>query len=218
VLGGNGAGKSTLLKCLNGILKPPRGSVRVDGEELLQMSRASAARRLGYVPQRYSETQQTVFELVLMGRRPHIRWALSAADYERVEEVIEQMGIAHLAARSASDLSGGELQKAVIARALAQSPEVLLLDEPTSCLDLKGQVEVMSLIRRIVETENLSAIIAIHDLNLAVHYADQFVFLKDGRIHAAVSKKDLTAEIIGEVYGMNVVLKEFDERMVVMPV
>ena len=218
VLGVNGSGKSTLLKCLNRILKPQRGSVLVQGKNLLQMNRTYVAQRMGYVPQRYPETQQTVFELVLMGRRPHIHWSLSSSDYERVEEIMSQIGIAHLSMRPAADLSGGELQKAVIARALAQSPEVLLLDEPTSNLDLKNQIEVMSLIRRIVDTENLSAIIAIHDLNLAVHFADQFIFLKDHQIYAAVSKKELTAETISEVYGVEVVLKEFDGRTIVVPV
>jgi iron complex transport system ATP-binding protein len=218
VLGVNGSGKSTLLKCLNRILKPQCGSVLVQGENLLHMNRTHVAQRMGYVPQRYPETRQTVYELVLMGRRPHIRWSLLPSDYERVENVINQIGITHLSTRPASDLSGGELQKVVIARALAQSPEVLLLDEPTSNLDLKNQIEVMGLIRRIVETENLSAVIAIHDLNLAVHFADLFVFLKEHRVYAAVPKKDLTAETIGEVYGIDVVLKEFDGRTIVVPV
>ncbi|MGD9367139.1 MAG: ABC transporter ATP-binding protein, partial [Desulfobacteraceae bacterium] len=196
VLGVNGAGKSTLLKCLNRILTPRRGSVLVEGEELLRMSRNSVARRMGYVPQRHPETQQSVFELVLMGRKPYIQWSLSSNDYELVENIITQIGIAHLSMRPVNDLSGGELQKVIIARALAQSPEILLLDEPTSNLDLKNQLEVMALIRRIVETQGLSAVIAIHDLNIAVRFADRFLFLKEHRIHAVAAKKDLTSEMI----------------------
>jgi iron complex transport system ATP-binding protein len=217
VLGVNGAGKSTLLKCLNRILQPQMGSVLVDGEDLLHISRNRVARLMGYVPQRHPDTQLTVFEAVLMGRKPHIRWSLATSDYAMVEETIEQMGIAHLAMRRVCDLSGGEIQKVIIARALAQSPEILLLDEPTSNLDLKNQLEVMRLIRRIVETRNLSAVIAIHDLNIAVRFADSFIFLKNGRIHGVSGKKDLRSEMIQQVYGVKVVLKEVSGHTLVVP-
>lgn len=218
VLGVNGAGKSTLLKCLNRILKPRRGSVSVDGKNLLLMSQNSVARRIGYVPQRHPETRLMVFEAVLMGRKPHIRWALGGDDYALVENIITQIGIAHLAMRSVSDLSGGEIQKVIIARALAQSPAVLLLDEPTSNLDLKNQLEVMGLIRRIVETQGLSAVVAIHDLNIAVRFADRFLFLKEQRIHAISTRKGITSEMIHQVYGVEVVLKEFEGQTIVVPV
>lgn len=217
VLGVNGAGKSTLLKCLNRILTPQRGSVLVEGEDLLLMNQASVARRMGYVPQRHPETQLSVFEAVLMGRKPHIRWSLNAKDYALVENIITQMGIAHLAMRPVSQLSGGELQKVIIARALAQSPAILLLDEPTSNLDLKNQLEVMGLICRIVATQNLSAVVAIHDLNIAIRFADKFVFLKERRIHAIASKEDLDAEMIRQVYGVKVALREFEGHTVVVP-
>jgi len=217
ILGVNGAGKSTLLKCLNRILKPQRGSVLVEGEDLLCMDQNSVARRMGYVPQRHLETRLTVFEVVLMGRKPHIRWSITSDDYALVEEIIRQIGIEHLSMRPASDLSGGELQKVVIARALAQSPEILLLDEPTSNLDLKNQLEVMGLIRRIVETQGLSAVVAIHDLNIAVRFADSFLFLKDRRIHAVSTRKNLTSEMIRQVYGVEVALKEIGGHTVVVP-
>jgi len=104
ILGVNGAGKSTLLKCLNRILKPQRGSVLVEGEDLLCMDQNSVARRMGYVPQRHLETRLTVFEVVLMGRKPHIRWSITSDDYALVEEIIRQIGIEHLSMRPASDL------------------------------------------------------------------------------------------------------------------
>jgi iron complex transport system ATP-binding protein len=206
-----------LLKCLNRILRPQGGSVLVDEEDLLHISRNSVARRMGYVPQRHPETQLTVFEAVLMGRKPHIRWSLAADDYALVEKTIEQIGIAHLAMRRVCDLSGGEIQKVIIARALAQSPEILLLDEPTSNLDLKNQLEVMGMIRRIVKDQSLSAIIAIHDLNIAVRFADSFIFLKDGRIHGVSSRKDLCSEMIQQVYGVAVTLKEVGGHTLVVP-
>lgn len=217
VLGVNGAGKSTLLKCLNRILKPSRGRVLVEGEDLLRMSLNSVARRVGYVPQRHPETQQSVFELVLTGRKPYIQWSLSSNDYELVENIITQIGIAHLSMRPVSDLSGGEIQKVIIARALAQSPEILLLDEPTSNLDLKNQLEVMGLIRRIVENQGLSAVIAIHDLNIALRFAHKFLFLKEHRIHAVATRKYLTSDMIRQVYGVEVILKEFEGHTIVVP-
>jgi iron complex transport system ATP-binding protein len=218
VLGVNGAGKSTLLKCLNRILKPQTGSVLVEGEDLLLMSQNSVARRMGYVPQRHPETRLTVFEAVLMGRKPHIRWSLDGDDYVLVENIIEQIGIAHLAMRPVCDLSGGEIQKVIIARALAQSPAILLLDEPTSNLDLKNQLEVMGLIRHIVESQGLSAVVAIHDLNIALRFADSFLFLKDRRIHAVSTKDNLTSEVIRQVYDVEVVLEKFGGHTIVVPI
>ncbi len=217
VLGVNGAGKSTLLKCLNRILRPQSGFVLVDGEDLLLMSQTRVARRMGYVPQRHPETRLTVFEAVLMGRKPHIQWSLSKDDYAIVEEVIAQMGITHLAMRPVSDLSGGEIQKVIIARALAQAPSILLLDEPTSNLDLKNQLEVMGLIRRIVKTQGLSGVVAIHDLNIALRYADIFLFLKEHQVRAVSRKAELTADLIEQIYGVKVAINEVSGHTIVVP-
>ena len=217
ILGINGAGKSTLIKCLNRILSPQKGTVLLEGEALGRMTQVQVARRIGYVPQRHGDAQLTVFETVLMGRKPHMGWKTGPEDYAMVEKIIGQMGLEPLALRCVGDLSGGELQKVVIARALAQAPKILLLDEPTSSLDLRNQLEVMGLIRRIVKTQGLSAIIAIHDLNTAVRFADSFLFLKDHRIHAAATRQTLTAEAIHQAYGVEVVLKHFEGHTVVVP-
>ncbi len=217
VLGVNGAGKSTLLKCMNRILKPQKGSVLVDEEDLLRMPQNSVARRMGYVPQRHPDTGLTVFETVLMGRRPHIQWTMGKNDYDVAEKTIRQLGLEHLAMRRVTNLSGGELQKVVIARALAQSPEILLLDEPTSNLDLKNQLEVMGLIRHVVETQGLSAVVAIHDLNMAVRFADSFLFLKEQKIYSVTDRKELDPETIRAVYGVEVTLQEVGGHTVVVP-
>jgi iron complex transport system ATP-binding protein len=217
ILGVNGAGKSTLLKCLNRILAPQKGTVLLEGKALSRMSQVRVARRIGYVPQRHGEAQLTVFETVLIGRKPHMGWKTSSEDLAVVEKIIGLMGLAPLAMRNLGDLSGGELQKVVIARALAQSPKILLLDEPTSSLDLKNQLEVMGLIRRIAKTQELSAIVAIHDLNIALRYADSFVFLKDGKIHAVSTRQSLTAEMIRQVYDVQVVLKTYEGSTIVVP-
>ena len=217
LLGVNGAGKSTLLKCLNRILHPQAGTVMADGEDLLKISRNRIARLIGYMPQRHPDTQLTVFEAILMGRKPHIKWSLGPEDYAVVEDTIEQTGIAHLAMHRVCDLSGGEIQKVIIARALAQSPKVLLLDEPTSNLDLKNQHDVMRLVYNIVKTKMLYTIIAIHDLNIALRYADRFILLKEGRIYGVYSKNELSPEMIRHVYNVEVALSEVNGHTIVVP-
>jgi len=218
ILGVNGAGKSTLLKCLNRVLHPKKGRVLLEDKDLLRMDRRKVARRMGYVPQRHPDTQLNVYESVLLGRRPHMGWTLSDTDHSMVEDILHRMGLDGLALRPVADLSGGEVQKVVIARALAQSPSVLLLDEPTSNLDLKNQLEVMGLVREIVTDQRLTAIVAIHDLNLALRFADRFLFLKDHRVHALLFKEKLSADIIGEVYGVEVTLNQIGAHRVVIPV
>ncbi len=218
ILGVNGAGKSTLLKCLNRILRPQTGSVLLGEENLHGLSQKTIARRMGYVPQQHPQTKLTVYESVLLGRRPHMGLTIDQSDYAVVDQIIGQMGLGDLALRPVSDLSGGEAQKVMIARALAQSPRILLLDEPTSNLDLKNQMEVMALIRSVVSGQGLMAIVAIHDLNLAVRFADQFLFVKDHRIHAMTTGDALCAETIGQVYGVEVLIQEVGGHRVVVPV
>jgi len=218
VLGINGAGKSTLLKCLNRILSPRKGAVFLAGKNLLQMNRREIARQIGYLPQKSGDSQLSVYESVLLGRRPHIQWAATEADYAVVENLIGRLGLEALALRPVNELSGDEAQKVLLARALAQKPRLLLLDEPTSNLDVKNQLEVMALIQKVVKTETLSAVVSIHDLNLAVRFADDFLLLKDRRIRYAVAGPDLTAEMVWDVYGLEVVIRKVGGHPVVVPI
>lgn len=217
ILGVNGAGKSTLLKCLNRILRPKSGSVFLDKQDLFKLPRDAIARRMGYVPQQHSQPRLTVYEAVLLGRRPHMGLAVGKADYAVVEDTLERMGLSGLALRPVGDLSGGEVQKVMIARALAQSPTILLLDEPTSNLDLKNQMDVMGLIRSVVVDQGLMAVVAIHDLNLAIRFADHFLFLKDHCVHALADRNDLAAGVIEQVYGLQVQVAEVAGQRVVVP-
>jgi iron complex transport system ATP-binding protein len=216
VLGVNGAGKSTLLKCLNKILRPEKGNVLLGGEDLLKMSGNEVARMLGYVPQKYGEERLTVYDTVLLGRKPHIRWAAAETDFQAVERVLQIMRLEDYAMRPIHELSGGEMQKVIIARALAQEPRVLLLDEPISSLDLKNQLEVMELICRVVEDQGLSAILAIHDINLALRFADRLLFLKEGKVYAFSEPRAVTPAVIREVYGVDVILQEVQGYPVVI--
>jgi len=217
VMGVNGAGKSTLLKCMNRILKPGKGTVFIGDEDLHSLSGDDIARKLGYVPQRHPDNRLNVFESILLGRRPHMGWKAEMHDYELVERIIHDIGLEELAMRPVNNLSGGELQKVVIARALAQSPSILLLDEPTSNLDLKNQLEVMGLVRRIVRDKGLSAVVAIHDLNIALRFADIFLFLKNHRIYSLFERDKLTEETIRDVYGVEVMLNKVGDHIIVVP-
>jgi iron complex transport system ATP-binding protein len=218
VLGVNGAGKSTLLKCINRILRPHDGVVFLDGTDLLKLKRDAVARRIGYVPQRCSEEQVSVFDAVLLGRRPHIKWTATDRDVRVVERLLKVMGLEECALRPLSTLSGGEAQKVIIARALAQEPKVLLLDEPTSNLDLRNQLEVMNLVATVVREEGVAAVVAIHDLNLALRFADLFLILKDGLIYAKGFKEDLTPKVIEEVYGVHSILSVVEGFPIIIPI
>ena len=143
ILGVNGSGKSTLMKCINRILRFKEGMIFVEDRDLKQMKAIEIAQKIGYVPQTSEKGFVTVFDAVLLGRKPYIKWDVSQKDIELTEEILKIMGLEEYSLRYINELSGGELQKVVIARALVQEPQILLLDEPTSDLDLKNQLEVM---------------------------------------------------------------------------
>ncbi|SMC28749.1 iron complex transport system ATP-binding protein [Desulfacinum hydrothermale DSM 13146] len=215
--GTNGAGKSTLLRCINGLLRPRVGTVLLDGEDVGLLSRKEVARRCASVPQQGRSTELTVFHVVLLGRLPHCRWGPSRDDLSRVERILEEMNLAPLAHRPLSALSGGEAQKVLLARALAQDPRVLLLDEPTNHLDLKNQLAMMELIEKVARKEGLAAVAAIHDLNLALRHCDRLLFLKAGKIHGAVEPAGVTPDLIREVYGVDAEIERIHGRWVVIP-
>ena len=204
IVGPNGAGKSTLIRCIDRILKPQRGSIFLDGEEIQHIGTRETAKKLGYIPQSASQVfPATVFDTVLMGRRPHIGWRSSEKDNEKVLDVLQMLNIEDLAMRDINETSGGQQQRVFIARALAQEPDILLLDEPTSNLDIQHQLEVMEIIKDLVAKKGISAIMAVHDLNLASRYTDRVIIMKGGRIFDAGSPPDvLTPENIRSVYGV----------------
>ena len=218
ILGNNGAGKSTMLKCLLGILQPQEGSVLIEEEDVKRLSRMEMARRMGYVAQRESTSARlTVFDAVLMGRRPHINWGAGKKDLEVVQEVMESLELEDLSLRYLDQLSGGELQKVVIARALAQEPGIMLLDEPTSNLDLRNQLEVMETVKKAVAERGIAALMAIHDVNLALRFSHKFMLLKDGVILACGGAEFITPESMVKVYGVRVEVESLGDRKIVIP-
>jgi len=218
VLGINGAGKSTLLKCLNRILRPMAGAILLDGDDSQKMCGTEIARHFGYVPQKYAEESLTVFDAVLLGRKPYIKWSASTRDLLIVEDILTRLHLEHLAQRPVNHLSGGEHQKVIIARALAQEPEVLLLDEPTSNLDLQNQLQVMNIITSAVHDYFISAIVSLHDINLALRFVDHFLMLKEGAVHFLSPKEMVNPAAIEEVYGVKVIIGQVNEYQVIIPV
>jgi len=217
ILGPNGVGKTTLLKCMNAILRPKSGSVLIEGADLLTADRMEIARKVGYVPQRCEAGRVTVFDAVLLGRRPHIGWDMTDKDIRIVEAAIRMLHLEDLALRYIDEMSGGELQKVSIARALVQEPRVLLLDEPTSSLDLRNQLEILGIVRRVTTEHDVAAVMTMHDLNMALRYADRFILLKDGVIHAAGGPDVVTPEIIEAVYGVPVTVERYNGFRFVVP-
>jgi len=217
VLGPNGVGKTTLLKCLNRILKARKGTVMLDEENLLDLGTMDIARRVGYVPQRVETGRLTAFDAVLLGRRPHIGWDVTTRDIAMVDAIFRRLGMESLRLSYIDEMSGGELQKIAIARALVQEPRILLLDEPTSNLDLKNQVDILNTIRAIVRDHKIAAIMTMHDLNQALRFADTFIFIKNGTVYIQGNRDIVTPAVIEEVYGLPVMIGEFGGVRCVIP-
>lgn len=217
LLGVNGAGKSTLIKCLSRILHPQSGEVYVQGNALSTMKSREIAKRIAYVPQRQEFNRTTVFDAVLLGRKPHMGWEVGSGDLVLVKEILKKLSLDHLSLRDLDTLSGGELQKVSLARALAQQPKLLLLDEPTSNLDLRNQLEVTELLSTITKEEGISALVSMHDINLALRFAHRFIMLRDGEVHAFGGKEIITPENIHSTYKVDVCVEEIDGRPIVIP-
>lgn len=217
ILGNNGAGKSTLLKCIDHICPVDGGVVLVDGQNLFSMDKTTMAQNVAYVPQNSPFIDMMVFDAILLGRKPYITWDATSEDREIVLDIMQKMGLSDFALRRVSELSGGEAQKVVLARALAQNPKLLLLDEPTNNLDPRNQHEVLLIVKKIAREHNIAVAIVIHDLNLAVRYCDRFVFLKDSRVYASGGREIMTPENIEQVYQMRVHIVEHMGIPVVVP-
>lgn len=217
ILGVNGCGKSTLLSCLMGLRKPSAGQVLLDGEPMQKVSRRARARKIALVAQHSHANRLTVYDSVLVGRHPHMQGAPAAADHLVVREVLGRLGLSSYALRYTDELSGGEYQKMVLARALVQQAETLLLDEPTNNLDPANQQEVMREVRREVDEQGIAACAVMHDINLALRYCDRFLFLRNGSVDAAGGRECVTSERIKRVYGMNADIIEYGGSPVVIP-
>ena len=218
VLGPNGVGKTTLIKCINRVLTPDDGSVFIGGSDLHRMSKKDIAKNIGYVAQRSETSKTTVFDSVLLGRKPHFQWDVTDKDMRLAGRVIHLLGLDGLALKYVDEISGGEYQLVQIARVLVQQPKLILLDEPTSSLDLANQHMIMHLVRNIVKKNNMAAIMVIHDLNLAIRHSDKFVLMKDGMVYSVGGVEVITPENIKAVYNIEAYVESVRGVPVVIPI
>lgn len=221
IVGPNGSGKSTLLRCLAQVLKPHVGTILLDGKNLAALRGREIGRCLGYVPPPGAGQAFpcTVLETVLHGRRPYLTWGVSRHDLAVVTKALNHLGLTDLAERQLNELSSGQRQKVLIARALAQEPEVFLLDEPTATLDIRYQLEVMARVQEVAARDSRVVVAVLHDLNLASRFTDRLLLLHEGRIFAAGAPKAvLTPENIRAVYGVEAVVLETEWGVQVTPV
>jgi iron complex transport system ATP-binding protein len=207
LIGPNGAGKTTLIRAVSGVIRPRWGILRAGGEDLAGMNAAQRARKMSVVPQaRNLPEMYTVWQTVLIGRTPYLGWLgqPSERDRERVHWALERTETLELAERHIGELSGGEQQRVLLARALAQETPILLLDEPTAHLDLHHQTTLLDLVYALTRENHLTVLMALHDLNLAAIYADRVALLVDGRLQAVGTPVEvLTAERLSQAYRLS---------------
>ncbi|MDR0756437.1 MAG: ABC transporter ATP-binding protein [Tannerella sp.] len=202
VIGPNGAGKSTLIKCIAGILNVKSGTILIDGKPSVHYPVNRLAQTVAYIPQtEKGDLQSLVFDAVLAGRKPYIHWKASENDCRKVADVLHQLGIEHLAMRYVNELSGGQQQTVMIARALAQQTKILLLDEPAANLDLHRQLEMMDLLKSL-SSNGLTIVMSLHDINLAIRYASHILMLKDGGVLACELADNVTRIQIEKLYNI----------------
>ena len=209
VLGPNGCGKTTLVKQINRILRAQSGTVQIGDRQVSQLEPSELAKLIAYVPQMTSGVMNgSVMDTVMLGRRPYIQWKPTDEDLEIVAKALIRLNISHLSQRLFNQLSGGQKQTVLIARALAQVPDIYLFDEPVSFLDVKNQLEIMAIGRELVEQDGKTVIMVLHDLNMALRFADHVVIMKDGNVFAQGAPRDvITEENIIAVYGTHAEIK-----------
>ncbi len=212
LIGPNGVGKSTLIRTCSGTLKPIQGRVTIGGQDVHRLRVEDRAKLIAVVPQAVRLPESfSVSETVLMGRTPYLGWLGRESEPDRmaVQAALDRTATRKLAERPIGELSGGEQQRVLIARALAQSARTLLLDEPTAQLDLKHQAGVLSLVRDLAHAENYAVLIALHDLNLAAQYADRVALLSNGTVAAIGTPEEvLTEENLSPAYGLRITVYE----------
>lgn len=212
IIGPNGSGKSTLLKVISSLISPDNGVVRLEGIDIRAMSQLDIARKVAVVPQENNiEYRFTVQDIVMMGRYPHLArfQTESVRDYKLVGNALDMTNTIHLKDRYINELSGGEKQRVIIARALAQQPKIILLDEPTSYLDIQHQVEVLELLERLNIEENLTVIAILHDINLAARFSSNMILLKDGVIIGKGNPREvITLENLKNAYEIDMIISK----------
>ena len=213
ILGPNGVGKSTLIHCINKILAPTSGTVLIDGKDVSEIKLKELAKQIGYVP--YSANDSfplSVIDTVMIGRHPHSKWGTLDKDLDIVYDTLRMLGISHLAMRPFNELSAGQHQKVMLARGLVQEPEILLLDEPTSNLDVRHQLDVTKMLKRLSREKNILIVMISHDINIAAKYSDKIILMHKGSVFdMGEPNKVITAENLRTVYGVTADITKDDD-------
>jgi iron complex transport system ATP-binding protein len=218
LVGVNGAGKTSLLKCICGIIKPSSGQIKFNGQLLNTMPLKKIAKNVSYFAQNPMYNDLVVFESILLARKPHINSSFNAKDYIKVQAIIEKLNLNHLALKKFNELSGGEAQKVRVAQLLAQETQLLLIDEPLNNLDLKNQIDTIRLIKDLVENTKLIAIMAIHDINIALNYAHRLIFLKNGKVIDFCKNTEANPHTIKEIYGIEFDFINSNNKTICIPI
>ncbi|WP_166245400.1 ABC transporter ATP-binding protein [Paenibacillus turpanensis] len=220
IVGPNGAGKTTLLKCLGAIVPTKRGVIALDGKPLMEYAAKERARRIAYVPQQGAGSfPMTVMDTVMLGRKPYVSWSIGERDLLIVERILQDLNLTAMSSRFVDELSGGERQKVWIARALAQQPDILLLDEPIAALDIRHQLEVLEKTRELASRDGTLIVMILHDLELAARFSDRLILMNRGEVVMKGQPSEvLTHDRIREVYGVEVVLENGPLGLKVTPV
>lgn len=200
ILGANGAGKSTLIKLVCGLLKPESGTIEFDGKNLLTTKPKERAKLISTVPQEVWFPETTVFDAVLLGRRPYIKSGTKETDLIAVRDALRLLDMEDFALKNVKNISGGEKQKTAVARAIAQSTPIMIFDELTSNLDVKNQHETLVMLKKITEEKRLISVTIVHDINLALNFADEILLMKNGKTVKQVSVEEITESDINDVF------------------
>lgn len=208
ILGPNGVGKSTLIHCINKILSPVSGTVMIDDQNVADIKLKDMAKIVGYVPYSSNDTfPLTVVDTVLMGRHPYSTWSSLDRDLDIVYDALERLGISDLAMRPFNELSAGQHQKVMLARGLVQEPKILLLDEPTSNLDIRHQLDVVKMLRDLSKEKNMLVIMICHDINIAAKFSDEIILLDKGTVYSVGTPEQvITPANLEKVYGVESVV------------
>ncbi|HIG0362381.1 ABC transporter ATP-binding protein [Clostridium sporogenes] len=223
IIGPNGSGKSTVLKAIGRLLKPMEGIIHLDGKLLWDMSNKDIAKEMACLSQHNSAPKDmTIRRTVGFGRNPHKAWfeSLNKEDEEIIDWALENTNLKHMENKKITSVSGGERQRAWLAMALAQKPKVLLLDEPTTYLDINNQIEILELVRQLNENLKLTVVMVLHDLNQAAKYSNRVLVLKNGEIQALGKPEEiLNKKLIRDVYSvdMNILKNQFGEKLIFIP-
>lgn len=215
ILGINGCGKTTIMKNLIRVLHPSNGYISLNDVSIETIPSLEIAKYISYVGQFIEKKRITVFDYILLGRRPYIKYKAKKEDYEIVDKVIKELDLIAILNHFVSEISGGQLQKVAIARALTQQPKFICLDEPTSSLDLKNQLAVLDTVTEYANKNNIGVVMIMHDINLALKYSTKFILLKDGKVFSFGNSDIINKNNIKNVFGVDVEIIKINERKIV---